>query len=267
MDLTRLVGGHVLVEGPREDAQGGVLFADPVSGSLLRWTGGKRATAVLEGRRGIGGLVPHAKGGVVVTGHDVTVVGARGEDRELLALRGGMRGFDDLVTTDDGGLLVGALRYRPMAGEEPVPGEVWRVPPRRGGEPAVLLEGVVRPSGIGLAPDGLTVHVGDAHTGELLSCAPDGTARRTFARVPDGAPDGLAVDADGDVWVALGPGGGIARFTPDGELRERYDVPGADVVSSLAFAGDDDLLVGTSGALLRARGIGVRGRPVPDCTS
>jgi sugar lactone lactonase YvrE len=197
----------------------------------------------------------------------VLVVGARGDDRELLGLRGGMKGFNDLVTTDDGALLVGALRFRPRAGEEPVPGEVWRVPPRRGGEPEPFLEGVVWPNGIGLAPDGATTYVSDFHTGEVLACDADGGGRRVFARVPDGAPDGLAVDAEGDVWVALGPGGGIARFTPDGQLRERLDVPGAEFVSSVAFAGEDDLLVATAGALLRLRGVGVQGRAVPPCTS
>ena len=267
LDLVRLVGGHVLVEGPRDDGEGGVLFSDVVSGGVWRWTGGRRATAVLEGRRGIGGLMPRAKGGLVVTGRSVVVVGGRGEDRELLGLRPGMTGFDDLVTMDDGSLLVGALRFRPDAGEEPVPGEVWRVPPRRGGEPEPFLEGVVRPSGIGLSPDGATVYVSDSQTGEVLACTSDGADRRVFARVPDGAPDGLAVDADGDVWVALGTGGAVARFTPDGELRERHDVPGAELVSSVAFAGEDDLLVATAGALLRARGVGVKGRVVPAYTS
>jgi len=267
VDCVRLVGGHVLVKGPREDGEGGVLFSDVVSGGVWRWTGGRRATAVLEGRRGIGGLVPHAKGGLVVTGRDVVVVGGRGEDRELFGLRPGMTGFDDLVTMDDGSLLVGALRFRPDAGEDPVAGEVWRVPSRRGGDPEPFLEGVVRPSGIGLSPDGTTVYVSDSETGEVLACAADGVNRRVFARVPDGAPEGLAVDMAGDVWVALGPGGGVARFTLDGELRERHDVPGAGFVSSVAFAGEDDLLVATTGALLRARGVGVQGRPVPDCTS
>lgn len=267
MTFERLVGGHVLVEGPREDAQGGVLFADVVGGGLWRWTGGKRAMAVLEGRRGIGGLVPHQKGGVVVTGRDVLVVGGRGEDRELLGLRSGMTGFEDLVTTDDGGLLVGALRFRPGAGEEPVPGELWRIPPRRGGEPELFLDGVVRPNGIGLAPDAATVYVSDTHSDAVHACAADGSGRRVFARVPDGAPEGLAVDAGGDVWVALGAGGAIARFTPDGDLRERHELPGLPVVSSVAFAGEEDLLVATAGALLRARGVGVRGRRVPACTT
>lgn len=267
MDFERLVGGHVLVAGPRDDGEGGMLFSDPVGGGVWRWTGGRRATAVLEGRRAIGGLVPHAKGGLVVTGREVVVVGGRGEDRELLGPRSGMTGFDDLVTMDDGSLLVGVLRFRPDAGEEPVAGEVWRVSPRRGGDPEPLLDGIFRPGGIGLSPDAATVYVSDSHTGEVLEGAAGGAGPRVFTRVPDGAPGGLAVDADGDVWVALGQSGAIARFTPEGELRERHVVPSASFVSSVAFAGEDDLLVATAGALLRARGVGVQGRPVAPCAS
>ena len=68
----------------------------------------------------------------------------------------------------------------------------------------------------------------------------------------------IALELQGKLGLpaALGPGGGIARFTPDGELRERHDVPGAEFVSSVAFAGEDDLLVATAGALLRWRGVG-----------
>jgi len=36
--------------------------------------------------------------------------------------------------------------------------------------------------------------------------------------MPKGNPDGLAVDETGGVWVALGSGGGIVRFTPQGHL-------------------------------------------------
>ena len=46
----------------------------------------------------------------------------------------GATGLNDLTSDGAGGVLVGALRYRPMAGEAPVPGEVWHVP--AGGEPA-----------------------------------------------------------------------------------------------------------------------------------
>jgi sugar lactone lactonase YvrE len=73
----------------------------------------------------------------------------------------------------------------------------------------------------------------------------------------------LAVDRDGGVWVALGEGGGIARFLADGELDEVATLP-ASFVSSLCFGGPDmrDVLITTAdnhvhpelgGTLLRAR--------------
>ena len=186
----------------------------------------------------------------------------RHDDALLLAAPPGVTGFNDLVTDDAGGLLVGALRFRPMAGEAPVPGELWRIPP---GDPAapphVVLGGLLWPNGVGLAPDGATLYVSDFAAGEVVAADAHGGGRRTFARVPAGAaPDGLAVDAEGGVWVALGPAAQVARYGPGGSLDALLDVP-ADFVSSVAFDGER-LLVATAGALLRTDA-GVAGRPVP----
>ena len=82
-----------------------------------------------------------------------------------------------------------------------------------------------------------------------------GSEARVHARAPDGAScDGLALDAEGGLWVALGPAGAIGRHAPDGKLVEVIDVP-ADFVASVAFGGQDghDLYVATIGALLRMR--------------
>jgi sugar lactone lactonase YvrE len=65
-------------------------------------------------------------------------------------------------------------------------------------------------------------------------------ARRAFATIDprDGLPDGLAVDADGGVWVALFGGAEVRRYRPDGLLDARVEVPVTNP-TSLAFGGPE----------------------------
>ena len=51
-----------------------------------------------------------------------------------------------------------------------------------------------------------------------------------------GAPDGMTVDAAGDLWLAIYDGGQIHRYSPDGELRQVVTTP-AQQTTSCAFAG------------------------------
>jgi sugar lactone lactonase YvrE len=82
----------------------------------------------------------------------------------------------------------------------------------------------------------------DEQRGELLRV--DFAAGRVFRdRVADdgslnpiGTPDGLTVDAEGDVWVAIWGGGRIHRYSPAGELRGVLAVPAVET-TSCAFAG------------------------------
>jgi xylono-1,5-lactonase len=53
----------------------------------------------------------------------------------------------------------------------------------------------------------------------------------------EGLPDGLTVDAEGCVWVALWSGAAIMRLSAKGEKLGRFDVP-AGHVTSLAFCGE-----------------------------
>jgi sugar lactone lactonase YvrE len=82
-----------------------------------------------------------------------------------------------------------------------------------------------------------------------------------FAESPCGSADGLAVDVEGGVWVALGDAGAVARFGPDGDLDAVVDIP-ADFVSSISFRGAD-VLITAVGAVFRARSE-VAGLPVAD---
>jgi len=68
----------------------------------------------------------------------------------------------------------------------------------------------------------------------------DGTidGRRIFARVSDGKPDGLTVDANGFVWLAHWGGSRITRFAPDGTVDGVLEIP-VPQVTNCAFGGPD----------------------------
>jgi sugar lactone lactonase YvrE len=69
----------------------------------------------------------------------------------------------------------------------------------------------------------------------------------------DGAPDGLAVDLDGCVWVAVVHGGEVRRYSPTGDLVARVTLP-TSVVTSCCFGGPQltELYITTSAEHVRA---------------
>jgi sugar lactone lactonase YvrE len=235
---------HGLLEAPRPCDDGSLLYSDVLGGGVYRVPadGSEEPATVLPKRRGIGGLVPHRDGGIVVTGR--TVVHVDGDrQRELLALDG-VTGFNDVATDSTGRLLAGALRFSPFAGEEPVPTEIWRIDGP--GAATVVAEGIDWPNGIGVSPDGSTTYVSDTSNGVVLAFAEGSTTGDVFAKVGSGAVDGLAVDEEGGVWVALGDAG-VVRFHGDGRLDGFAEIP-AGFVSSLCFGGPDrrDVFVTTA---------------------
>ncbi len=259
---------HTLLEGPRISPGGELIYSDVIAGGLFACAPSGEVSELLAGRRGIGGIVPHADGGWVISGRTVLHLRPDGSQRELLAGEGAC-GYNDLSSTPDGALLAGELRYRPMAGEPPRPGRLLRLAP--GGEPVTLSERVTWPNGIGVSPDGRTVYVSDYSGGTVLALALSGGGARVLCRSPQGSADGLAVDAQGGIWVALGEGGAVARFDAAGALAEVMDLP-AQFVSSISFGGPDmrDVLISTAdnrvtpqtgGTLLRARS-SIPGLPV-----
>jgi D-xylonolactonase len=252
--MEEVVSGYSLLEGPTVDGQGGVYFSDVIKGGVYRWSP-DGIEQVVPKRRGVGGIVLHAKGGVIVTGRDVLHV-RDGDSRELLSLDG-VSGFNDLATAPDGSVYVGALRFHPLAGDAPVPGEIWRLAPDV--DPAPVAGGVLWANGVGFSPDGGIAYGSDYARSCVLAwdVQSDGSlaSPRTFAEMPAGSADGLAVDEEGAVWVAGGAAGNLVRFRPDGSVDGKLDVP-ASFVSSLCFGGEDmrDVYVTTGdGTLLRGR--------------
>jgi sugar lactone lactonase YvrE len=74
---------------------------------------------------------------------------------------------------------------------------------------------------------------------------PTGEAIKVDAQ--DGYPDGMCIDEEGCLWIALWNGSAVQRYSPDGEVLQRIEVA-ARQVSSCCFGGDslDTLFITTS---------------------
>jgi sugar lactone lactonase YvrE len=93
----------------------------------------------------------------------------------------------------------------------------------------VLLEGMLAANGIGWSPDGAITYVVDSglriiHRLRTRTEGPLEPAGPPLG-VPVGAPDGIAVDSEGCLWVALWDGGCVVRLSPEGEELARIDLP------------------------------------------
>jgi len=106
-----------------------------------------------------------------------------------------------------------------------------------------VLDGLTISNGLGWSPDGGTMYLADSGPRVIHAFAFDGrhgtlSQDRILVRVPQdvGAPDGLTVDAAGDLWVAIYGGGCVHRYSPAGDLRQVLHVP-AQQSTSCAFAG------------------------------
>jgi sugar lactone lactonase YvrE len=118
-----------------------------------------------------------------------------------------------------------------------------------------VLSGVSISNGLDFSPDNRTMYYIDTPTRAVAAFDYDLQAgilsnRRVLARIParQGYPDGMTVDAAGDLWVALWGGWGVLRIGPDGCVKRLLEVP-AKRVSSCAFGGDDlqTLFITTAG--------------------
>jgi sugar lactone lactonase YvrE len=147
-----------------------------------------------------------------------------------------------------GRFLGGTLTYA----RDPGACGLYRLEP--GGQVSTLLDGVTLSNGLGWSPAGDLFYFADTPLKrvDVLDYDPgtgEVAGRRTFVGMPDaeGRPDGLTVDAEGAVWIAMARGGEVRRYTADGRLDLVIEFP-VRLVTSVTFGGDNlgDLYVTTS---------------------
>lgn len=213
-------------------------FADGASGEIRRAHVGSVAAAVRP-RRG-GGAVIGVERGFALEEPDgsITTLSPVWASTEVRMNEGGC--------DPDGRFYCGSMAYDKTPGAA----SLFRLDPD--GQVEVVLDGVTISNGLEWSPDGSLAYYNDTDTGQVSVFDYDSerglTERRVFVELPDGGrPDGLTVDAEGGVWVAVSNGGVVQRYTPGGDLEDIVEVP-ASKTTACTFGGDrlDRLFITTS---------------------
>lgn len=251
---------------------GGLRWVDMLAGDVLSLDADGAVTRRTVGT--VAALVrPRAAGGfVVAVERGLVLVDADGREEAVPDICPPGTRMNEGGCDPSGRLFVGSVAWD----EAPGRADLYRVDADR--TVTTVLSGITISNGIGWSPDGSRAYYVDSPTGriDVFDAAEDGrlVRRGVLAEIPaeDGLPDGLTVDADGGVWVALWQGGAVRRYSQSGRLDEQIDLP-VRQVTACAFGGDrlDELYITTSrkgldepepeaGALFRAA-VGIRGMP------
>ncbi len=122
-----------------------------------------------------------------------------------------------------------------------------------GNSPSVsVAKGFTLPNGLGWNHEDTTMYLIDSMTNNLLSAPyhPDDGLIGGFTpllRIEPGLPDGLAVDLDGSIWIAVWGGAEVRRFNHTGQLTGIVPMP-VTQPSSCAFGPDGTLYITTARA-------------------
>ncbi|MDF2508012.1 MAG: SMP-30/Gluconolaconase/LRE domain protein [Microbacterium sp.] len=222
---------YVQAESPRWDGRDGTLaWIDMATGSLHRGRleHGRVVpeTALVVGAQ-IGAPIPLAQPGAGwLVGVDRRVVHVA-DDGILTPLTDDVAAPGDYM--NDGG---GDPAGRFWVGSQSMPRDphctLWSI--GADGIPVARLDGVTVSNGLAFDRTGSTLFYIDTlphRSIEAFDVAPDGelTNRRTVCRVDGGNPDGMAIDLDGMLWVAVWDAAEVRRYSPEGELLETISLP------------------------------------------
>ncbi|WDZ83877.1 SMP-30/gluconolactonase/LRE family protein [Micromonospora cathayae] len=218
---------------------GDILTLDPTNGAVSRRHVAPVVAAVRP--RAGGGLVAAVERGFALLRDDAV---------ELLP----EIWSDPSVRMNDGGCDPWGRFYCGSMAYDAAPGRaaLYRLSP--GGAVETVLTGLTVSNGLAWTRDGTTAWYVDSATRRVdtFAVAPatgELRDRRPVVVVPPdvGTPDGLCVDVEGGVWVALWDGGAVHRYAPDGRLTAVVSLP-VRRPTACTFGGPDlaDLYVTTS---------------------
>lgn len=245
----------LLSEGPRwHEERQELLWVDILGRHLHRGriTGGEfELLQTMTVDRDVGAVAPVVGGGyILAAGVGFLFVGEDGGVRELAqpaAAHPEVR-MNDGACDPEGRFWAGTMAYD----ESPGAGALYRL--ELDGSCETVLTGLTISNGIGWSPDGATLYLNDSGTGCVYAFRFEGRGgaigdRRVLIHFdrPGVVPDGLTVDEEGAIWVAVFGGAAVNRYGPDGSLLLTIPLE-VERPTSCAFGGPErNILFVTSG--------------------
>lgn len=257
--VERLASGMRWCEGPVWFGDGRyLLWSDIPNNRMMRWeeeTG--RVSVFRKPSNNANGNTRDRQGRLLTCEHDTRRVTRTEYDGKVSVIASHYDGKplnspNDIVCKSDGSIwftdppfgILGLYEGHPAKPE--LPTNVYRVDPKSG-QLSVVAGDLNRPNGLCFSPDESRLYVIQAlpapRTIQVFDVVDGGTKlanKRLFLTAePDGTPDGMRCDVDGNLWAGWGMGreglDGVAIFNPQGKLIGRINLP--ERCANLCFGG------------------------------
>ena len=263
-------------EGPVWWADGHyLLFNDINTARRMKYMPGSSPTVAMEKTNEANGMTRDQQGRLVSAEHLTRRVTRYESDGSLTVIANSFQGKrllrpNDVIVKSDGSI------YFTDPGGNAAPEQwdvtisgVYRVSPDLGSM-SLIIDDMVRPNGLAFSPDENTLYVADTRRRHVRAyqMQANGTIAKETSRVfvdlggtEPGVPDGIKVDAEGNVYS--GGSGGLYIIDSKGKKLGRI-VHGQAATTNVAFGGDDwKTLYFTTASTLFSVNVKIAGVPVP----
>jgi len=226
-----LVDGFTFLEGPRW-RNGELWMAEIGAGDVVIVTpeGGRRTVVHVPGIPSGLGFLPNGTP-IVVSIRERRLMRINGSTLEEHADLSTLSPFlNDMVVDRQGRAYVGNFGFDVLQGEPMKPGSIILVQPD--GQATVVARGLKGPNGSVVTADGRLI-VAESFANRLTSFPinPDGTlGEQSTQAVLEGAPDGICLDIEGGIWVALFDKSRFVRVL-NGKVVETIETPGRHAIA------------------------------------
>ncbi|HEY4018100.1 MAG TPA: SMP-30/gluconolactonase/LRE family protein [Pseudonocardiaceae bacterium] len=247
-------GAYDLAEGARWVADR-LVYVDILSGRLFEISGTEAATPQLLAELSVplGAVAPlrdQPGDWIVAAGTGIALLRSgqelewldRPEDGGSVETR-----MNDAVCDPAGRFWAGSMAYDGTEGA----GSLYRTDPD--GTVRKVLDGLTIVNGPTFDLNGTTIYFADTPTGKVFRAPVDpatGELGRPeiFVRIPaeEGAPDGMVIDEEGFLWVALWGGSAVRKYAPNGTVAAHFPVPAEQPTSVCLVPGGGRLFVTTA---------------------